>query len=189
MRQSTPPKGTSDGLKSFKEEFASMSGIETRTERSYSPIFRAKGLNDDDPDNLYIERIDEMALDMGNAMNYVTDLTKFVAEKEDMEILENCEDIVHDAIDKHIDFVEKMNQDLLLENEEADKALEEMLAIGAKYGYELPETPQLSIEGQKALEKEKKRKKKIAGFYDIEEDDREGNENSDDDEEEEKVDK
>ena len=54
-----------------------------------------------------------------------------------------------------------------------------MLAIGAKYGYEAPEQPMLSIEGQKMLDKERKKKKKMASIYDIEEEDKEGEGSSD----------
>jgi len=45
-----------------------MSGIETRTERSYSPQVPTKLLNDEDPDEFFVERIDEMGLEMGMAI-------------------------------------------------------------------------------------------------------------------------
>lgn len=45
--------------------------------------------------------------------------------------------------------------------------------------------PQLSIEGQKIVEKEKKRRKKISGMYDIAEDEKENADNSDKEAEEE----
>lgn len=58
-----------------------------------------------------------------------------------------------------------------------------MLAIGSKYGYDLPEVPVMGTEVAKMLEKERKKKKKMASIYDIAEDDREGSENSNDEEE------
>ena len=42
IRTSTPPRMQSEGLASFKQDFAQMAG--KVTERSYSPIFRARGL-------------------------------------------------------------------------------------------------------------------------------------------------
>lgn len=82
-----------------------MSGIETKTDRSYSPQVPTKLLNEEDPDEFFVERIDEMGLEMGMAMNYMKEMGNFLTVKEDMKILENCEDMVHDAVDTHLDLI------------------------------------------------------------------------------------
>ena len=53
IRHTTPPKSESKGLVSFKEEFASMAGKGIVAERSYSPVFRPRGLKDSDPIETY----------------------------------------------------------------------------------------------------------------------------------------
>ena len=87
-----------------------MSGINARgTERSYSPVYRARGLADDAPDEEYAERIAEMGLEMDMALEYMGDVGKFLTEKEDIQILEYCEEATAIMIDNHIDTVEKLN--------------------------------------------------------------------------------
>lgn len=76
IRHHTPPKTTSDGLKSFKDEFAEMVG--KATQRSYSPIYKPRGLNDDDSDAVYDERVAEMALEMDLALDYMKDVGNFL---------------------------------------------------------------------------------------------------------------
>ena len=75
--------------------------------------------------------------------------------------------------------MEKMNQEFLKENEEADNQLQILMDMQRELDLDVLEEPVYSIEGQKVLEKEKKRKKKIKAIYDIDEDDREDQENSD----------
>jgi len=77
IRAVTPPKSQSNGLSSFKAEFAAMVGKPTQSQRSYSPMYKPRGLKDEDPDEVYDERVAEMALEMDMAMEYLGDLTTF----------------------------------------------------------------------------------------------------------------
>ena len=80
-----------------------MAGIVQSTERSYSPVYRARGLNDEDPLEVYWERVAEMALEMDMALDYMGDLGKFLEEKEDTILLGDCEKMAEKVIDDHID--------------------------------------------------------------------------------------
>ena len=60
-----------------------MAGIAHGNERSYSPAYRARGLQDDDALELYWERVAEMGLEMDMALDYLGDVGKFLEEKED----------------------------------------------------------------------------------------------------------
>ena len=55
-----------------------MAGIVARTERSYSPVFRARGLRDDDELEVYVERIQEIGLEMDLALEYMKDVGQFI---------------------------------------------------------------------------------------------------------------
>ena len=155
-----------------------MTGKPTQSQRSYSPVYKCRGLNDDDPDEVYDERVAEMALEMDMAMEYLGDLNTFFKKREDIAILENCEEMAAEAIDEHIDLVEKVYALICAENEVADLQMEEMFSLQQKYGLPV-EPPVLSIEGEKVFEKERKKKKKISAIYDIDEDEKENAENSD----------
>jgi len=120
MRAVTPTKSQSEGLNSFKAEFAAMMGKPTQRERSYSPIYKCRNLKDDDPDEVYDERVAEIALEMDMAMEYLGDLTTFFKKREDIAILENCEQIAEEAIDEHIDLVDKVYAIMCAENDLAD---------------------------------------------------------------------
>ena len=158
IRHSTPPRTQSDGLNSFKQEFASMAGIAASVERSYSPVFRPRGLQHDDPLEVHAERVAEIALEMDMALDFMGDVGKFLEAKEDIEILGNCEEMAEQMIHNHIDIMDKLNQDFLNENIEADRQLEELMEMQKALGYEVQQAPQLSIEGQKIVEKEKKKR-------------------------------
>ena len=160
-------------------------GVTTATQRSYSPVYRARGLNDDDPDHVYDERVAEIALEMDLALEFMKDVGTFLKEKEDIQMLQDCEEQVETVLDKHCDMLDDLNKMMLVENDKADLQLQEMLELQKSLGYEV-EQPLLSIEGQKLLEKERKRKKKIQGIYDIAENDAENSENSDFEEEDKK---
>ena len=80
-----------------------MAGIVQSTERSYSPVYRARGLNDSDPLEVYWERVAEMGLEMDMALDYMGDLGKFLEEKEDTILLGDCEKMAEKVIDDHID--------------------------------------------------------------------------------------
>lgn len=137
MRHSTPPKTQSDGLNSFKQEFASMAGIAAYAERSYSPVFRPRGLQFEDPLEVHAERVAEIALEMDMALDFLGDVGKFLEAKEDIEILENCEDMAQHMIDDHVDIIQKLNQDFLNENIEADRQMEELMEMQKALGYEV----------------------------------------------------
>lgn len=49
--------------------------------RSYSPVYRARGLNHEDEDEVYIERIAEMAVEMDQALDYLKDIGSFLQAK------------------------------------------------------------------------------------------------------------
>ena len=59
-------------------------------ERSYSPVYKARGLRYDDPLEVYAERVAEMALEMDMAMDYMGDVGKFLEEKKDLVLLGDC---------------------------------------------------------------------------------------------------
>ena len=67
-----------------------MSGLESQTQRSYSPVFRSRKLADDDGDDVYAERIAEMAVEMDLALDYMKDVGTFLKEREDINILTEC---------------------------------------------------------------------------------------------------
>ena len=144
-----------------------MAGIAASVERSYSPVFRPRGLQHDDPLEVHAERVAEIALEMDMALEFMGDVGKFLEAKEDIEILGNCEEMAEQMIHNHIDIMDKLNQDFLSENIEADRQLEELMEMQKALGYEVQQAPQLSIEGQKIVEKEKKKREKIASIYDI----------------------
>lgn len=120
IRAVTPPRTHTEGLSSFKAEFAAMTGKDTHTQRSYSPVYKPRGLKDEDPDEVYDERVAEMALEMDLAMEYMGDLGEFLKKREDIETLQECEELAADAIENHLDVVEKMYTMILAENELAD---------------------------------------------------------------------
>lgn len=120
MRESTPPKLRSDGLATFKADFANMAGIQQSTERSYSPIFRTRGLQDGDGDEAYAERLAEMALELDQAFDYMKDVGEYLKEKEDIQILEGQEQQARTAIEEHMDLVDELNELMLMENDRAD---------------------------------------------------------------------
>ena len=66
-----------------------MAGMNSIVERSYSPVFKARGLRDDDPPEVYVERVAEIALEMDMAMNFMGDVGKFLEDKEDIALLED----------------------------------------------------------------------------------------------------
>ena len=67
-----------------------MAGIGHGNERSYSPVYRARGLNDDDDLEVYFERVAEMGLEMDMALDFMGDLGKFLEAKEDTQLLDEC---------------------------------------------------------------------------------------------------
>ena len=152
-----------------------MTGLEHGAimERSYSPVYKARGLREDDPLEVYAERVAEMGLEMDMAMEYMDDVGKFLGEKKDLVLLGDCEKMAEDVIDQHMDIMDEMNEQFLRENLEADDQMQELLEMQRALGYEIEE-PQFSIEGQKLLEKEKRKRKKAASIYEIAEDEKEG---------------
>ena len=107
MRAVTPRKTQSDGLSSFKAEFAALAGKHIG-ERSYSPVFHPRGLNDEDNDEEYEERIAEMALEMDMAMAFMGEVGTFLHEKEDIQLLQCQEKIVEKAFDDHMEMVDQL---------------------------------------------------------------------------------
>ena len=97
-----------------------MAGIAS-TERSYSPIFKSRGLADDDKDEVYAERVAEIALEMDMALDYMGEVGKFLEEKKDIQLLGDCEEITQNVVEEHIDIIQKLNEDFLAENLEADR--------------------------------------------------------------------
>ena len=97
-----------------------MAGIQQSTERSYSPIFRTRGLQDGDGDEAYAERLAEMALELDQAFDYMKDVGEYLKEKEDIQILEGQEQQARTAIEEHMDLVDELNELMLMENDRAD---------------------------------------------------------------------
>ena len=58
---------------------------------------------------------------MDMALNYMGELGAFLTEKEDLAILGDQEELASKVVNEHIDMMEKMNEEFLRENEEADK--------------------------------------------------------------------
>ena len=58
---------------------------------------------------------------MDMALNYMGELGTFLTEKEDLAILGDQEELASKVVNEHIDMMEKMNEEFLRENEEADK--------------------------------------------------------------------
>lgn len=106
-----------------------MAGIGKGIERSYSPVYKARGLQLDDPDEVYAERVAEMALEMDMALDYMGDVGKYLEAKEDIAILNECEEMAEQMIDDHIDIMDKLNHEFLNENIEADRQMEELFEM------------------------------------------------------------
>ena len=123
-----------------------MAGINHTVERSYSPVFRPRKLADDDDDEIYVERIAEIALEMDQALDYMKDVGVFLKDKEDTNLLGDCKEITQKAIDEHFDVLDELNEELLKQNDEADDHLQMMLEYQRSLGYEVQD-PVLSIEG------------------------------------------
>ena len=87
-----------------------------------------------------------MALEMDLAMDYLGDMGDYFKKREDMNVLEECEEIAADAIEEHINVMEQVHAMILAENEAADEQVQEMLALQAACGIEV-EQPVYSIEG------------------------------------------
>ena len=53
-----------------------MTGLEHGAimERSYSPVYKARGLREDDPLEVYAERVAEIGLEMDMALEYMGDV-------------------------------------------------------------------------------------------------------------------
>lgn len=98
-------------------------------ERSYSPVYRARGLNDDDDEEVYVERIAEIALEMDLALDYMKDVGKFLTDREDMDILNDCEEMTQVVIENHIDLMTKLNEEFIEENLAADNQLEILMEM------------------------------------------------------------
>ena len=105
----------------FKAEFAMMANKEITTQRSYSPVYKPRGLGDDDPLDVYEERVAEMGLEMDMAMEYLGDLQLFMKEGKEMEMLDKCNDTAAEAIDEHCETLKQIQAMMLAENDEADK--------------------------------------------------------------------
>lgn len=97
-----------------------MTGKPTQSVRSYSPVYKPRGLKDDDSLSIYEERVAEMALEMDLAMDYLGDMGEYFKKRQEIEVLEECEEMAVDAIEDHIDLVEQMHAMILAENELAD---------------------------------------------------------------------
>ena len=83
----------------------------------------------DDPDDVYVERIAEMALEMDQAFEYMKEVGTYLQDKEDIEILGNCNEMTEQVIDQHLDLIADLNDMMLKENDEADKQMNEMLEL------------------------------------------------------------
>lgn len=76
-------------------------------------MYRAKGLNDEDPNDLYMDRMAEMALEMDQAFDYLKEIGTFLETKEDVGVLDECEKEAEKAIDQHIDLLEDLSSMML----------------------------------------------------------------------------
>jgi len=76
-------------------------------------VYRAKGLNDEDPNDLYMDRMAEMALEMDQAFDYLKEIGTFLETKEDVGVLDECEKEAEKAIDQHIDLLEDLSSMML----------------------------------------------------------------------------
>lgn len=66
-------------------------------------------MDNDDPDETYVERIAEIALEMDQALDFMKDVGVFLKEKTDVEILKGCEKQAQDIMDAHFDLLDDLN--------------------------------------------------------------------------------
>ena len=118
-----------------------MAGIAQGTDRSYSPVYRARRLGDDDEDEVYEERIAQIALEMDQALDYMGEVGKFIEDREDIDILGDCEEMAQNVIEKHIDLIDQLNNEFIEENLQADHQLEILMEMQKAIGYEVTEVP------------------------------------------------
>lgn len=121
-RSATPSRSTTT-IESILEQ----SRIENETDlpqkvefRSYSPIPRSRLLEDDDPDQTYVERVMEIGNDMDLALGFMEDLQNHFKKGTDLKLFDNMTGLTEKVIDDHIECMEKASKDFFKANFETD---------------------------------------------------------------------
>ena len=74
----------------------------TERKRSWSPIQRDRPLNEDDGDEAYLERVEEMHAEMEDCLEYLASVQEMVKEAEDIHVMQEMDKTAHQAVNAQV---------------------------------------------------------------------------------------